>query len=57
MLTLVSVTPEGMILVDRNGIHRELTQTQVTDMVIIGWVAFFLSWIMNILYYKVSFFK
>ena len=55
VLTLASVTPEGMILVDRNGIHRELTETQVTNMVIIGWVAFFLSWIMNILYYKVIF--
>ena len=51
--TLASVTPDGMTLVDLNGIPRELTQTQVSNMVIIGWVTFFSSWMANILYYKV----
>ena len=52
MATLAYVTPEEMTLIDVHGNPHKLTQTQVSSLILIGWVAFFLSWIMNILYYK-----
>ena len=51
-MTLVYVTPDEMTLIDVHGNPHKLTQKQVTNLIIIGWAAFFSSWIMNILYYK-----
>ena len=42
-----------MEIKDVNGRPHDLTQHQVQMIMVIGWVAFFLSWISNILYYKV----
>lgn len=42
-----------MKLVDTNGYSHELTHRQVRMMMVIGWLAFFLSWIMNISFYAV----
>ena len=42
-----------MEIKDVNGRPHDLTQHQVQTIMMIGWVAFFLSWISNILYYKV----
>ena len=42
-----------MEIKDVNGRPHDLTQYQVQIIMVIGWVAFFLSWISNILYYKV----
>ena len=49
---LAYVTPK-MTLIDVHGNPHIMTQTQVTSLIIIGWVAFFSAWMMNILYYKV----
>ena len=42
-----------MEIKDANGRPHDLTQYQVQTIMIIGWAAFFLSWISNIIYYKV----
>ena len=42
-----------MKLVDTNGYTHELTPQQARTMMVIGWLAFFLSSIMNILFYAV----
>ena len=42
-----------MTLIDVHGNPHIMTQTQVTSLIIIGWAAFFSSWIMNILYYMI----
>ena len=42
-----------MKLVDTNGYSHELTPLQVRMMMTIGWLSFFLSWIMNISFYAV----
>ena len=42
-----------MKLIDVNGYSHELTPRQVRMMITIGWVSFFLSWLMNILFYAV----
>ena len=42
-----------MEIKDVNGRPHELTQYQVQMIMMIGWAAFFLSWISNIIYYKV----
>ena len=42
-----------MKLVDTNGYSHELTPHQVRMMMTIGWLTFFLSWIMNISFYAV----
>ena len=52
MATIVCVTPGEMTLIDVHGNPHIMTQTQVTNMLLIGWAAFLSSWIMNILYYK-----
>ena len=41
-----------MKIIDVNGNPHDLTQMQVNVMLIIGWTAFLLSWVMHILYYK-----
>ena len=38
---------------DVHGNPHKMTRDQVTTIIIIGWVAFFSAWMMNILYYKV----
>ena len=40
-----------MILLDVNGYPHELTPHQARMMMTVGWLAFLLSWIMNILFY------
>ena len=52
MATLAYAT-EDMMLIDVHGNPHKMTRDQVTTMIIIGWVAFFSAWMMNILYYKV----
>ena len=42
-----------MKIIDVNGRPHTLTQYQVQNMLVISWVFFLLSWIFNILYYKV----
>ena len=42
-----------MEIKDVNGRPHPLTQYQVQMILVIGWVCFFLSWICNIIYYKV----
>ena len=42
-----------MEIKDVNGRPHDLTQYQVQMIMVIGWVAFFLSWISNVFYYKV----
>ena len=42
-----------MEIKDVNGRPHNLTQYQVQMIMMFGWAAFFLSWISNILYYKV----
>ena len=42
-----------MEIKDVNGRPHELTQYQVQMIMMFGWAAFFLSWISNIIYYKV----
>ena len=42
-----------MEIKDVNGRPYDLTQYHVQMIMVTGWVAFFLSWISNILYYKV----
>ena len=42
-----------MEIKDVNGRPHDLTQYQVQMIMTFGWAAFFLSWISNILYYKV----
>ena len=44
---------DQMKLVDTNGYSHELTPLQVRMMMAIGWLSFFLSWIMNISFYAV----
>ena len=51
--TLANATLEEMTLIDVHGNPHIMTQTHVINMIIIGWAAFFSSWIMNILYYKI----
>ena len=52
MATLAYAT-EDMMLIDVHGNPHKMTRDQVTTIIIIGWVAFFSAWMMNILYYKV----
>ena len=42
-----------MEIKDVNGRPHDLTQHQVQMIMMFGWAAFFLSWISNVLYYKV----
>ena len=42
-----------MEIKDVNGRPHDFTQYQVQMIMLIGWVAFFASWISNIFYYKV----
>ena len=42
-----------MKLIDVNGYPHDLTPSQVRLMMAIGWMAFFSSWTMNILFYSV----
>ena len=42
---------DHMILIDVNGYPHELTPHQARMMMTVGWLAFLLSWIMNILFY------
>ena len=42
-----------MEIKDVNGRPHPLTQYQVQMILVIGWVCFFISWICNIIYYKV----
>ena len=44
---------DTMEIKDVNGRPHPLTQYQVQMILVIGWVCFFLSWICNIIYYKV----
>ena len=50
--TELSLT-NNMILIDVNGYPHDLTPYQVRTMITIGWIAFFSSWTMNILFYAV----
>ena len=45
---------EKMEIIDDYGISHELTINQVTTMIIIGWVTFFLAWIITLAFYKVT---
>ena len=42
-----------MRLIDVNGNPHPMTKFQVRMMIMIGWLAFLLAWLMNILFYKV----
>ena len=44
---------DKMRLTDVNGELHFLTQDQIRMMLTIGWLSFFTSWLMNILFYKV----
>ena len=44
---------DTMEIKDVNGRPHPLTEYQVQMILVIGWVCFFLSWICNIIYYKV----
>ena len=44
---------DTMEIKDVNGRPHPLTQYQVQMILVIGWVCFFISWICNIIYYKV----
>ena len=50
--TELSLT-NNMKLMDVNGYPHDLTPYQVRMMITIGWIAFFSSWTMNILFYAV----
>ena len=41
-----------MEIIDVNGRPHSLTQYQVQMILVIGWVSFVLSWLSNIIYYK-----
>ena len=41
-----------MEIIDVNGRPHSLTQYQVQMILVIGWVSFLLSWLSNIIYYK-----
>ena len=42
-----------MKIIDVNGYPHDLTPYQVRMMIAFGWIAFFLSWMFNILFYAV----
>ena len=44
---------DNMRLIDVNGIPHPMSKFQVRMMMLIGWMAFLLAWLMNILFYKV----
>ena len=44
---------DSMILIDVNGNPHPLTKLQVRMMIMIGWLAFLLAGLMDILFYKV----
>ena len=43
---------DNMEIIDVNGRPHSLTQYQVHMILVIGWVSFVLSWLSNIIYYK-----
>ena len=44
---------DSMRLIDMNGSPHPLTKFQVRMMIMIGWLAFLLAGLMNVLFYKV----
>ena len=44
---------DDMKLIDVNGYKHDMTKRQVRIMYTLGFIAFILSWIMNLCYYKV----
>ena len=58
MLSRLSISTElfitnNMKLIDVNGYPHDLTPYQVRMMIAFGWIAFFLSWMFNVLFYAV----
>ena len=43
---------DNMEIIDVNGRPHSLTQYQVQMILVIGWVSFLLSWLCNLIYYK-----
>ena len=41
-----------MVLIDVNGVPHELTSLHVHVMLGVGWTAFLLAWVFNILHYR-----
>ena len=52
-MTIVANLSDSMRLIDVNGIPHPITKFQVKMMILIGWLAFLLAAVMNILFYKV----
>ena len=44
---------DSMWLIDVNGNPHQITKFQVRMMILVGWLAFLLAGIMNVLFYKV----
>ena len=42
---------DNMKLVDVNGFEHEITRHHINMMMVVGWISFFLAWILNIVYY------
>ena len=49
----MSVSDAEKKIFDANGRPHSLTQHHVVMILVIGWTSFIMSWIFNILYYKV----
>ena len=52
-MTIVANLSDSMRLIDVNGIPHPMTKFQVKMMILIGWLAFLLAAVMNIVFYKV----
>ena len=52
-MSIESSLSDSMKLMDVNGNTHPLTKHQVRMMILLGWMAFLLAWLMNILFYKV----
>ena len=52
-VSIVANLSDSMRLIDLNGNPHPVTKLNVIIMILIGWLAFVLAWLMNVLFYTV----